>query len=426
MPAKCEIITIGDEILIGQIVDTNSAWLGQELNEIGIEVTRINSIADRSPAIQSTLREAMERASLVLITGGLGPTKDDVTKKALADFFGVELTRRPEVVDRLDEIFKQRGRELKEINLTQADIPANASVLNNAKGTAPGMLFKEQGVWVVSMPGVPYEMKIIFEQALKPLLQEAFHEGEILHHVLHIPGIPESVLALKLSEIEDNMPEGISLAYLPSPGLVRLRVTGRSQDTSSGIHQRLSEVVAQIKATLGEAISAEGNTTLAQELLNTSTRYGKKFALAESCTGGYIAHLLTEHSGASQSFLGSSVVYSYPSKAEFLGVFPEALEAHGAVSEEVVRAMAQGALSRNRCDYTLAVSGIAGPDGGTAEKPVGTVWAAVSSERETIARLFHFGPNRDVNIRMTAMLGLDFLRREMIRQEEAKRQEQAR
>lgn len=413
MPTPCEIITIGDEILIGQIIDTNSAWLGQQLNELGMEIIQITSVQDNPEAISKAIDAALGRAELVLTTGGLGPTKDDITKKTLAEHFGVPMTRRPEVVANLEHIFRLRDRKMTELNISQADIPANAAVLHNAKGTAPGMLFEVGDRWLVSMPGVPYEMKVIFEESLKPLLATHFKAGSILHRTLQTVGVAESVLAVQIEAFESSLPSSIKLAYLPSPGIVRLRLTARADGEGvEDLKGELDEALEALKIAAGSCVFAEGDVTLQQNVLSTIQGEKKTFALAESCSGGYIAHLITSIPGSSSAFMGSSVTYSYESKTLLLEVSEETLKTQGAVSEATVIEMAQGALRTFKVDYALAVSGVAGPSGGTADKPVGTVWAAVASSEGAIrTELFHFGPNRDVNIKLTAVHGLNLLRK---------------
>jgi len=313
----------------------------------------------------------------------------------------------------LEHIFRLRGRKMTELNISQADIPSNAAVLHNAKGTAPGMLFEVGDRWVVSMPGVPYEMKVIFEESLKPLLATHFKAGSILHRTLQTVGVAESVLAVQIEDFEDNLPKHIKLAYLPSPGVVRLRLTGRADGKDvEDLNNQLDIAFVGLKAAAGDCVFAEGEVTLPQFVLSLIQDEKKTFALAESCSGGYIAHLITSIPGSSSAFMGSSVTYSYESKTLLLGVSEETLKTQGAVSEVTVIEMAKGALRTFKVDYALSVSGVAGPSGGTADKPVGTVWAAVAAADGAIqTELFQFGPNRDVNIKLTAVHGLNLLRK---------------
>lgn len=400
---KAEIITIGDELLIGQVVDTNSAWIGEHLNEIGLELSRINSIADTSEAITAMLDEASQRADVLIMTGGLGPTKDDVTKHTLCSYFDDELLLNEEVLTQIKSLFAKFGRkEVSDLNIQQAEIPSSCTVLQNDLGTAAGMWFEKNNVVYISMPGVPYEMKHIMSERVLPKLQARFELPAIHHKTLQTFGVPESDLATKIEAWEEALPAHISLAYLPSPGLVRLRLSARGQNKEA-----LENEVAALFSTLidqyMEAVAHTFEERPLEELLGKHLlRLGKSIASAESCTGGFLAHLITSVPGSSAYYNGSVIAYANEVKEKLLGVKSEDLLAHGAVSEVVVKQMAEGVRTLMATDFGLASSGIAGPDGGTKEKPVGTIWLAVAGPNGTETMKLELGDNRLFNIRYSA------------------------
>jgi len=400
-----EIITIGDEILIGQIIDTNSAWMAQQLNAVGIRIKQISSVSDNREHILSALKEASERADVILITGGLGPTKDDITKTTLADYFGVGMKRDQETLGNVARIFARYNRPLLDVNIRQADVPENCEVLLNKNGTAPGMWFHENAKVYVSMPGVPHEMMYLMEDLVIPKLKATFNLPKILHQTILTVGEGESFLAERIADIEDQLPPEIKLAYLPKLGLVRLRLSAYGKDEEK-LKQELETQTKKITERLGSTVAATEDIPLEKAILLLMAKNKQTLSLAESCTGGYIAHLFTSLPGASGVFLGGAVSYSYEMKEQMLGVNNDTLWRTGAVSEETVREMAEGALRNFSSDYALAVTGIAGPDGGTPEKPVGTVWVAVARKDKTVARKYVFGNKRIQNIERTAIAAM--------------------
>ncbi|MCB9190587.1 MAG: competence/damage-inducible protein A [Flavobacteriales bacterium] len=410
---KVEIITIGDEILIGQIVDTNSAWMATELNQIGAKVERIVTISDDMDEIISALRDAEERADLVLITGGLGPTKDDVTKKALAQYFDCGFTFHPDIAEHIARLFARFGKEITEINRLQAELPSACEPLQNDQGTAPGMWFEKNRTVFVSMPGVPYEMKGIMLNHVFPRVRAKFNTPIILHRTILTMGMGESWLSEKIEEWESSLPSGFKLAYLPSPGRVRLRISAYGNQ-SDRLESLLESEVQKLLSIIPELVYGFDNETIESVVGQLLRSAGQTVATAESCTGGLIAHKITSVTGASDYFLGSIVSYSNEVKVNSLGVSENVLKEFGAVSEQVVRQMAEGVRKQLKTDFGIATSGIAGPDGGTDEKPVGTVWIAVSGPSKTIAKRFQFGHNRGRNIEISANTALNMLRKELI------------
>jgi len=410
---KAEIITIGDEILIGQIIDTNSSWLGQELSKIGISVVHRASVSDQRKHIFDALNEAKKRADIIIMTGGLGPTKDDITKHTLADFFGTALILNNEVLDWVTKIFTMRKLPIIDTNRNQAMVPSNCNILFNRSGTAPGMWFDEDGKVFISMPGVPFEMKVIFEEQCIPRLQKRFILPVIIHRTILTCNIGESFLAKKIESLENELPPHIKLAYLPNVGMVRLRFSG-SHTHYATLKNEIDTIVEQLYTIVEEYIYGEEHDTLEKNIGLLLKGKGQTLATAESCTGGYIAHLITAVSGSSAYYNGSIISYANEVKINELGVNPETLKTVGAVSEDCVIQMAIGARKKLKTDYAIATSGIAGPDGGTAEKPVGTVWIAVSSPSKTIAKQFNMGDNRERTIQRTATQGLDMLRKMLL------------
>jgi len=411
---KVEIVTIGDEILIGQVVDTNSAWIGQQLNCIGAAVQRITSISDDLEAIKQSIADAAARADVVLLTGGLGPTNDDITKVALCEYFNCGTVFHGEVLDHIEQLFRRFGRTVSEVNRLQAALPEVCEPLHNAMGTAPGMWFDTGETVIVSMPGVPYEMKSIMADEVLPRLTKRFNAPTILHRTLLTMGMGESWLAERIADWEKALPKDIKLAYLPSPGKVRLRLSAIGANESV-LRQELEQQVKQLWELIPELVYGFDEDTIESVVANLLRKRNLTVCTAESCTGGTISQMLTSVPGASNYFPGGVVTYSYESKMRELGVSAQMLETLGAVSEETVIEMAEGAKRKFGTDYAISVSGIAGPDGGTPDKPVGTVWMAVSGPLGTVARKHLFGDNRERNIERSALTALNMLRKEILR-----------
>ena len=406
-----EIITIGDEILIGQIVDTNSAFIAQKLNAIGVRVKQISSVSDDRQHILNALAEAHQRADIILITGGLGPTKDDITKKTLAEYFGVGLIENKDALQNVENIFRRlRGvsETLLDVNRQQALVPENCEVILNANGTAPGMWFNHEGKIYMSMPGVPHEMMYLMEEAVIPKLKVTFDLPFIIHKTILTAGEGESYLAEKIADIENDLPSYIKLAYLPKLGQVRLRLSGYGEDEAL-LRNEVESFTKRLVERVGRSVVAQEDIALEKAILNHMAERELTLSTAESCTGGYIAHLITQHAGSSKVFFGGAVSYSYELKESILGVKNETLWQYGAVSQETVTEMVEGALLNFKSDYAIAVTGIAGPDGGTPEKPVGTVWIGVANAEKTITKKFQFGNKRIQNIERTAIAALNML-----------------
>lgn len=412
-----ELITIGDEILIGQIVDTNSAWMAQKLNLAGIKIKQITSVSDERQHILNALKEASQRADIILITGGLGPTKDDITKKTLAEYFNVGFRTDDDALENVKRIFSKYKSPMLETNIRQAEVLENCTTLLNSNGTAPGMWIERDNKIYVSMPGVPFEMMYLMEELVIPKIQESFKLESIVHHTILTAGIGESLLADKISVIEDSLPSHIGLAYLPKLGVVRLRLSGRGSDAHM-LKDEIAEYASQIIELVSEFVVIEADIPLEKAILDFMESRGLTLSTAESCTGGYISHLLTQHPGSSKVFLGGAVSYSNDLKRSMLAVSEETLYDHGAVSEETVVEMAKGANANFKSDYAISVSGIAGPDGGTDDKPVGTVWVAISGKKDTISRKFQFGNKRAQNIERSAINAL-FLLHKLLKEEQA-------
>lgn len=412
---KVHLITVGDEILIGQITDTNSGWMARRLNLIGARLTGITSVGDDEAHILYALQQALGQADAVLMTGGLGPTKDDITKKALARFFGVELAFHQPTYERIIRFFEQLGRPTTEAHRQQCYMPANAILLPNRMGTAPGMWFEQQGKAVVSMPGVPYEMEALMEDEVIPRLQKHFPGLPIAHRTILTAGEGESAIAARLEKLEESLPGHIKLAYLPNLGQVRLRLTGSGPDEAA-LRLELDHYSRLIHKLLGNIIFGSEQEQLEAVAGRLLREQGKTLATAESCTGGYLAHLITSVAGSSDYFRGSIVAYSNEVKMKQLGVSPQTLETHGAVSEATVREMAAGAIRALGADVAVSISGIAGPGGGTPEKPVGTIWMAVGDGSTIFARRIQAGKNRLKNIEYASVHALNFVRQFLLGQ----------
>lgn len=375
-----EIITIGDELLIGQVVDTNSAWIGQELNKIGIEVLRIVSIRDREEEITEAIDNAMKRVNIVLVTGGLGPTKDDITKQTLCNYFHTELIFSEEVFENIKRVLAGKI-PMNALNKCQAMVPKDCTVINNPVGSAAVSWFERDGKVLVSMPGVPQEMTVVMQESVLPRLQDKFLRDVIIHRTFLVQHYPESVLAEKLESWESSFPECIKLAYLPKLGIIRLRLTGRGQNKNE-VENILDSESLKLEKILGDDIIEENDIPLEVIVGELLKKKNLTVSTAESCTGGSIAARLTSIAGSSEYFNGSIVAYSNTAKMEILHVSPKTLEQYGAVSKETVIEMVKGAMKALKTDCAVATSGIAGPGGGTPEKPVGTVWIAAGYKNE--------------------------------------------
>jgi len=405
---QAEVIAIGTELLLGQTIDSNSAWIGERLAELGVTLRRKTVVADRLDDVLAALNAVMADTQWVIITGGLGPTRDDLTKGILNDYFGGRLVYHPEIYRHIEALFARMGRVPGALNREQAEIPDVCEWLPNAVGTAPGMLFERQGQRFVSIPGVPFEMKHIMESHVLPRIR-AESDAHIEHRFFMVQGIPESELAERMVDWESSLAEGLSLAYLPSPGIVKLRLTARTA-TDHAAHLLLEQASASLRTLLGRDIFAENVLSIEEvvgELLKAS---GQTVATAESCTGGSIAALLTRIPGSSQYVQGGIVAYANEAKIQLLGVPKADLVQHGAVSDPVVRAMARGARQRLNADWGLASSGIMGPDGGSAAKPLGTVWLAVSGPGVDWAARFQMGDHRERSVRKSVLEVLGRLR----------------
>lgn len=403
-----EIITIGDEILIGQIVDTNSAWMAKSLNNIGLSVKQITSISDNEEHIITALDEAKKRADVILITGGLGPTKDDITKITLSKYFNMPLRRDQTTLANVEAIFARLNKPMIEMNNKQADVPNGCTVIQNTNGTAPCMWFDVEGKIIIAMPGVPFEMMYLMEEEIIPRLKSAFKLPFIVHQTILTAGLGESFLALEIADIEDNLPAHIKLAYLPKLGQVRLRLSGKGDDEQM-LKIEINYFAQQIIKKVAAYVVIAEDVALEKAILDLMKVNNLTLSTAESCTGGYISHLITQHAGSSAVFAGGAVTYSYDMKESVLGVKHSTLTNYGAVSEQTVTEMADGAIVHFKTDYAIAVSGIAGPDGGMPGKPVGTVWIAIANKHKVVAKLFTFGNKRIQNIERSATAALAML-----------------
>ncbi len=406
---KAELIGIGDEILIGQVVNTNASWMGEELTRIGIKVVRMTVIADLRNEILNALEEAGNRADLVIMTGGIGPTKDDITKTTLAEYFGSKLVQDEMALERVQNVL--RGRvQMNELNIAQAMLPDNCRAIPNHNGTASGMWFDKDRTQYISLPGVPYEMKAMMSDYILPALNEEFELDAIVHKTLLVQGIPESHLATLLEEYEETIPPGIKLAYLPSPGRIRMRLTASGKDKADVESQVDTEMERLIPLIPQGHIYGYGDEQMEILIGQLLKEKNATLALAESCTGGTIAQQITSIPGSSEYFKGGVVAYSNEIKHDILGVDRESIERYGAVSREVVEQMAEGVRLKFGADFSIATSGIAGPGGGSEEKPVGTTWIAVASADSTVSEMYLLGDHRGRNISKAALTGLNMLR----------------
>ena len=406
---NAEIIAIGDELLYGQIMDTNSHWISQELDAVGVRVVRKTTVGDNRTDILTAFEEASKRADLILITGGLGPTQDDLTKPLLAEYFGCEIVEVPEAVAAVSSYFLRRGREMTPLNILQGHLPSCCTYVPNPVGTAPGMWFEQKGCYWMSMPGVPHEMKKLVKDFVLPKLSQVFELPVIYHKLIKTAGIGESWLADLIKDWENALPAHIRLAYLPSLGHVKLRLTAFGTNKE----KLQQEVAAQIQVLLPQIekyVYGYDEETLETALGKLLKNAGKTIALAESCSGGYVSHLITTVPGSSAYYQGAVVPYHNAFKERILGVKSETLSSHGAVSEATVAEMAEGVRQLFNADYGLASSGIAGPDGGTADKPVGTVWIACSGPEGVETRKLQLTQDRMLNIQLTGVAVLNLFR----------------
>ncbi|MBL7928313.1 MAG: competence/damage-inducible protein A [Bacteroidia bacterium] len=407
-----EIITIGDEILIGQIIDSNSAWMAQQLNFIGIKVKQITSVSDSETHIIEALNAAIQRADIILMTGGLGPTNDDLTKPTLCKYFNTGLRFDETAYRDIEALFKQRGREVTPLNRMQAEVPENCKTIYNKNGTAPGMWFEEKGKIFISLPGVPFEMKSMMTESVLPWLAGKFNLPPVIHRTILTQGIGESILADKIKEWENALPADLQLAYLPSVGMVRLRLSavGEKKKTSAEINSQIEKVLPLID----KYVFGFDDDTLQSRVGVELKKRNATLVATESCTGGYVAHLITSVPGSSAYFKGGIVSYSNEMKVDVLHVSADTLKKHGAVSEETVMEMAENAKRIFKTDYAVATSGIAGPDGGTQEKPVGTVWIAAATPDKIINRKLQLGNKRLHIIEVASQSVLHLLLKDLV------------
>lgn len=408
-----EIISIGDELLIGQTVNTNASWLGQQFALNGIKVMNVTTISDDRKAIMDSFAIALNRNDIVVVTGGLGPTKDDITKTTLCEYFQTDLVINEEVLNQVTAYFEKRGRPMLEVNRLQAAVPKNCQVLTNKNGTAPGMLFFDNNKILISMPGVPYEMKTIFTEEALPIIRSKFNTVELYHRTAMVQGIGESFLADQMSDWENRIrEEGLSLAYLPSPGMVKLRITSFNGEKDA---EKVATYFSELEKALPKHVYSTSEESLAVTVGKLLHDRKETIGLVESCTSGAVTSALTSVPGSSEYVEGGLVTYSYALKEKLVGVNAITLIEKGAVSEETVREMADGGRKNLGVDWCIAISGIAGPGGGTEDKPVGTVWFAVSGKDRTFSKKFLFGDNRERNVQMSVLTALNLLRCEILK-----------
>jgi nicotinamide-nucleotide amidase len=412
---KAIIITIGDELLIGQTVDTNSAWIGSELSNAGFDIFRKISIHDNREDIIYALNEAAGKADVALITGGLGPTSDDITKQTLCEYFDTFLVTNDTVLNMIEMMLRKRNYAMNDNNKRQAEVPESCRVLTNATGTAPGMWFEKDNTIYISMPGVPYEMKYIMNEHVLPELKKRFTTQNIIHRNIMTYGTFEADLAERLTDFEAGLPRNIKLAYLPSSGVIKLRFTGTGMNRDS-LTSMINEQVNHLYSIIPDLIYGENEETLEMVIGKLLMSKNSDVCTAESCTGGTISKMLTAIPGSSAYFTGSVISYSNSVKVQLLGVPEEMISKQGAVSESVVRKMAEGARNLFKTTYSLATSGIAGPGGGTDSKPVGTLWIAVATRNEIVSEKRIFGDERITNIHRFSLAALNLLRKQLIRQ----------
>lgn len=411
-----EIISIGDELLIGQVVNTNASWMAEQLSLAGINVNQITAIADQKNAIKNALTASGRRSNIVFITGGLGPTKDDITKDTLCEYFDTRLAFNQEVYDHIIKLFHSRGLKITEQNRKQAEVPESCTSIRNSNGTAPGMWFEKSNVIYVSMPGVPFEMKAMMTDEIIPEITKKFNTDSIVHKTILTHGIGESWLAAKISDWESDLSQDIRLAYLPQPGIVRLRLTAKGEDKKL-LSAKVNQEIENLKTIIPDLIFGYNTETMEEVVGTLLNQNSLSVATAESCTGGYIAHLLTSVPGSSNYYKGSVVAYSNEIKEDILGVANQTIVDYGAVSETVVKEMASSIRKKFNTDFAISISGVAGPDGGTEEKPVGATWIGLATPSGVVARFFQFGEHRGRNIRRSALTALNILRLEILKEQ---------
>ncbi len=402
---KAWIISIGYELLMGQVVNTNAAYLGQKLTDLGFDLQQIITIPDNSGAIKHTLQQARGKTELVIATGGLGPTPDDVTKQALVDFFGGNLQLDEQALKNVERFVQLRGHRLTQLQRQQAMVPSTARVIQNPYGTAPGLWFEQKNTVFVFLPGVPFEMQQMFEQEVEPLLRQYFDLPEVYIQVVHTFGKLEAQLTEELKDFEAQLPEQVRLAYLPSPEDIQIKLWAYGRDKAF-LREIIEGQVSKLRKILGRAVWGTGDVTMPQVVLDLFVGHGLTLSTAESCTGGNIAHMITSVPGSSQYYKGSVVAYSNEVKRSVLRVSEQDLQQFGAVSQPVVEQMATGVRSLLKTDFSVATSGIAGPTGGSPDKPVGTVWIAVATPERVFSDVFRFGTRRDINIRKGSAMAL--------------------
>lgn len=410
---RAEILTIGDEILYGQILDSNSQWISQQLDDLGIRVVKKSTVGDNEDDILAAFADAEKKADLVLITGGLGPTNDDLTKPLLAKYFDTELQLNKKALEEVTELFRKFGRELTETNRAQAELPINCEMISNKLGSAPGMWFDENNTVFVSMPGVPHEMKGMMEETILPKIKSKFKTLLILHKLVKTTGIGESWLSDKISDWETQLPSHIKLAYLPSVMEVKLRLTASGPDKKK-LEVDVDREIDKLLLLAGKYVYGYDKDTLEKIVGEMLRKANKTIAIAESCSGGFLSHMITSVPGSSDYFLGGLVSYSNEIKKDLLNVQQKTLEEFGAVSEATVKEMADNVRENFNSDIGVATSGIAGPEGGTEDKPVGIVWIGISDENGTKARRFSFAKNRMINIEASARVALNMVRQRLI------------
>ena len=412
---NAELVTIGNELLSGKTTDTNSAFIAGHLELIGLPVTRITSVGDSRQDILDALREAGNRADVVIVTGGLGPTSDDITKPALCDFFDTRLVFREDIFAHIETILAKKRCTVNEHNRRQAELPERAMALHNTEGTAPGLWFEKEETIFISLPGVPYEMKELVKTQVLPRLSEKFSFQPTYYRTVITQGTFEAQLAELLSDFEKNLPGGITLAYLPSPGIIKLRIGGRGDDISI-LQGKVDEQVNVLQKIIPQYIIGYDEQTPEMIVGKLLSERQQNIAVAESCTGGAISSLITAVPGSSKYFKGGIVAYSNEIKKDQLAISPTLIETYGAVSKQVVEDMATNARLLFNSNWSIAVSGIAGPSGGSTAKPVGTIWIAISGENYIRSAEYRFGDNRQRNIRRASLTALNMLRRTIIEQ----------
>lgn len=409
---KAALITIGEELLIGQVIDTNSAWLGQKLNELGVKVMKRVSVPDNPDLIAQAFNLCMAQNDIIISTGGLGPTSDDNTKEMLCKLFDSELIEDQDTIEHIRHFFADRGLGLSEVNRKQGWVPDKATIMHNELGTAPGLYFRKDKTHIFTLPGVPFEMKNLFKKHIVNILNKQGSSKVVVHETLTVSGIEESFLSDKIKKWEDDIPEDTSLAYLPSPDLIRLRLSTSATNEESG-RAKLKKLFAKLRPQVQEYYMSDRDERAHETLFRTLKDLNKTVSTAESCTGGTLASFITSIAGSSTVFKGSVVAYENSIKQNVLNVNADDLETHGAVSKEVVEQMAANVRNLMKTDYAIATSGIAGPDGGTNEKPVGFVWIAIAWEGGVLAKSFQFGKLREVNIARSCVHGIHMLIKQM-------------